>query len=614
MLRARATHWFEIITTQRDMAAVMQVLAETGAVELEAHPLQGVQPVLPQLDAFFEEFAALEKKYGRYWPPREASVKWRDEEPAALLERILENLRVWVKQAGPAIEDSQRFETRAGELKMLRDLVEAAGGFPFAGLPADGAGILARAIYHVKAETPAVTAPGGLLVQGFPARDGEFLVAIGEARDMATFRGEMAALRARELHLPEVVADDRAKADADPLAGLDAALAENAAEERAARDRIEVVSRALGLGDMLARVALFRWLREHRANLQGTDWTLRITGWIDPDQARAVEAALDAAGVDTVLSLGDANAGQAPMLLSNPGWLKPFEFFPRLLGMPGAGEADPSLVTALIAPLMFGYMFGDVGQGAVLLAIGLWGRKQYPLLALLVPGGVMAMVFGLLFGSVFSREDILPALWLHPLQEPLTVLGVALAMGIVFLLGGVLLDAVQAVWTGRLKSWLYANTGIMLAYLAVLAAFFEPALIWGVPLGLVLAVAGARDETGQMTAGAVARALGEYLESLMRLLVSSVSFSRVGAFALAHAGLSAAIVGMADAAAGAVGLVVLVLGNVLIIALEGLVTGIQITRLVLFEFFTRFFKAGGREFHPLSFPDHDFSAKNGDAT
>ena len=449
-----------------------------------------------------------------------------------------------------------------------------------------------------------------VLALGYPGQNGQFFVAIGEAGDMAAFRSEMAAIRARELHVPDAYAG---AGEGDARASVAAMLARNEAARGAARIRIDRVSEALGIGEMLARVALFRWLRENRGQLQGSDWTIRITGWIDPVAIGRVEAALDATEADTVLSLAPEGAGlRPPMVLSNPGWLKPFEFFPRLLGMPGAGEADPSLAIALIAPLMFGFMFGDVGQGAVLLAIGLWGRRQYPLLALLVPGGIMAMVFGVLFGSVFSREDILPALWLHPLHEPLTVLGVALGMGILFLLMGVVLDAVQAIWTGRLKRWLFANGGIVLAYLSVLAAFRQPVLIWGVPFGLFLTVAGARNDGGGFDAGAAAGALGEYVESLMRLLVSSVSFSRVGAFALAHAGLSAAIVGMADAAGGAVGLVIL--GNVLIIALEGLVTGIQITRLMLFEFFTRFFKASGREFHPLRFPERDFKPSNGDAT
>jgi V/A-type H+-transporting ATPase subunit I len=80
-----------------------------------------------------------------------------------------------------------------------------------------------------------------------------------------------------------------------------------------------------------------------------------------------------------------------------------------------------------------------------------------------------------------------------------------------------------------------------------------------------------------------------------------VSFVRVGAFALAHAGLCTAVVGMAEAA-GPGYWPVLIIGNVAIIALEGLVVSIQTTRLILFEFFIRFLTARGRAFEPLPSP------------
>jgi V/A-type H+-transporting ATPase subunit I len=99
------------------------------------------------------------------------------------------------------------------------------------------------------------------------------------------------------------------------------------------------------------------------------------------------------------------------------------------------------------------------------------------------------------------------------------------------------------------------------------------------------------------------RSAGEFVEESLRLFVNTVSFARVGAFALAHAGLSAAIVEVASAT-GMVGYwIVLALGNVLVIALEGLVVSIQTTRLMLFEFFVRFLTGGGRAFKPLPPPD-----------
>jgi V/A-type H+-transporting ATPase subunit I len=97
--------------------------------------------------------------------------------------------------------------------------------------------------------------------------------------------------------------------------------------------------------------------------------------------------------------------------------------------------------------------------------------------------------------------------------------------------------------------------------------------------------------------------LGGLAEHTVQILINTLSFARVGAFALAHAGLASAVVALARAADNAlVGVIVLVLGNVLILVVEGLVVSIQTTRLVLFEFFTRFFRPEGREFRPLATP------------
>ena len=101
---------------------------------------------------------------------------------------------------------------------------------------------------------------------------------------------------------------------------------------------------------------------------------------------------------------------------------------------------------------------------------------------------------------------------------------------------------------------------------------------------------------------------------MLQLLVNTVSFVRVGAFALAHAGLCAAVIGLADGMQSLAGKsVVLVLGNLLIIVLEGLVVSIQTTRLVLFEFFIRFLRSSARSFKPLSAPrDSDLSEERRD--
>lgn len=258
------------------------------------------------------------------------------------------------------------------------------------------------------------------------------------------------------------------------------------------------------------------------------------------------------------------------------------------------------MLVSVIAPVLFGFMFGDIGQGLVLLVAGLVLRRRAPVLGVLVPGGAMAMLFGVLFGSVFTREDIVPALWMHPLEHPVTLLVVSVVAGAVILLTGLVLDAVQTYWQGEAKRWWRSGGGLLAAYCGLLVtAFMHWYGLALVAAGVVWFVFGEAIHGGWRKGLAAA---GEMVETLLQIAVNTVSFARVGAFALAHAGLSVAVADLAGAA-GAIGYwPVIVVGNAFIIGLEGLVVSIQTTRLMLFEFFIRFLHAGGQEFRPLRPP------------
>jgi V/A-type H+-transporting ATPase subunit I len=156
-------------------------------------------------------------------------------------------------------------------------------------------------------------------------------------------------------------------------------------------------------------------------------------------------------------------------------------------------------------------------------------------------------------------------------------------------------------WRGEFADWMARDAGFIAVYLGLLCAFLWPA-------GMVVAAVGAATfclghawHAGRVSA--LGSALAELIERTLQILINTLSFARVGAFALAHAGLSSAIVALMHASGHAkVAGLVLVLGNVLVIVLEGLVVSIQTTRLVLFEFFTRFLTAEGRVFRPLPAP------------
>jgi len=142
---------------------------------------------------------------------------------------------------------------------------------------------------------------------------------------------------------------------------------------------------------------------------------------------------------------------------------------------------------------------------------------------------------------------------------------------------------------------------VIAAYAGALGAFFTPLGWWLLAAGVLWAMAAAA--LHRRSIGAALGALGELLEHTVQVLINTLSFARVCAFALAHAGLSSAVVALATASDNRAAFVlVLVLGNALILVVEGLVVSIQTTRLVLFEFFTRFFRPEGREFRPLAAP------------
>jgi len=194
-----------------------------------------------------------------------------------------------------------------------------------------------------------------------------------------------------------------------------------------------------------------------------------------------------------------------------------------------------------------------------------------------------------------------PALWVHPLDAPLSVLLAPLLGGAVLLMLGLALGALEAWWRRQTREWLLIDAALPVVYLALLASLWRPVALAIAAAGVAYAViAGALHGR---SVGAGLRALGELVEKAVQILINTLSFARVGAFALAHAGLSSAIVALMDAADMViVKALVLVVGNAFVIVLEAMVVSIQTTRLVLFEFFTRFLAAPGRVFHPLPAP------------
>ena len=380
-----------------------------------------------------------------------------------------------------------------------------------------------------------------------------------------------------------------------------ARLAVLAGEETALRAQLSALDERHDLRTALGDAARLQWVLENVRSLETGDLFCWITGWTSELAGHRLASALDRSGARAILHYPPPPPGaSAPLLLANPWWARPFEVFSRAMGMPSRNEADPSALLAIAVPLMFGYMFADVGQGLVIAIGGFFLRKRWPLARLFVAGGMSAALFGVLFGSVFSLHAFHP-LWIAPLDAPLTILLVPLIGGGALLALGLLLYAVEAQWRGEFAAWLATDAGFIVVYAGLLCG-----LLW--PAGFAVAAAGAvwfclGHAWQARRFGAAFSALAELVERTLQILINTLSFARVGAFALAHAGLSSAIVALMSAADNAiVAMLVLVVGNAIVIVLEGLVVSIQTTRLVLFEFFTRFLSAEGRVFRPLPAP------------
>ncbi len=602
-LRPEAAHWFELLTAHQDLARAMECLSRTGMVELEARGGGGTLS-LDALDDQLKIYREMAKRYAVYWRAAAPPADRQPEHPDRMLDNACRTVSEWVRDADPLIAEIEHLGQEIAALGVLREaLDEAEDKLPDLALLAGAGPRMQTRLARFDAAAKLPQLPSLALFKMWDARDGHpgarYMLIVGRAADIMAFDQTLATSKGRAITLPGWLPPKRDTA-IDTIAERITALTHELKSRKVA---LAAQTEASDLAQALGDIMLLEWIRGHADKLQRSERLAWVTGWSSDSEGKRLRRALDAANVRYVLRLTEAPPGlSAPMILHNPAWVRGFEVFARMLGIPAAHESDPSIILAMVVPLIFGFMFGDVGQGLVILAAGLIFGARVPLLRILIPGGVSATVFGFLFGSVFCREDIVPALWLHPLEAPVDILIASVAIGVGVLAIGLLLDAVQMHWRSVAHRWWGYRAGLTLAYVGLLATpFYVEALALG-GLGAAWFILGSALMARERGLGALAQGAAEFTEEILRLLVNTVSFARIGAFALAHAGLSAAIVDVAGATGPVFFWVVLTLGNFLVIALEGLVVGIQTTRLMLFEFFIRFLTGTGREFKPLPPP------------
>lgn len=597
MLRPQPARWFEVLVAHDDAPSALAALAAGGAIELESPPAASLTVPMAGLRPLLERYAELARRYQAYWPAPRARKTATPFSTRDVLRRALGRLSMWHDTAAPVVRTLQALEREVAELDTWRALLVPWRGHALdLGLLSQEGPVLARRLYVFPGPVD-LDPPAGALALKLPLRNEAALLVIAPPASLEVFHRQATALKGRCLELPRWL-HGRAQENL-------VLIERRRHRARHGIERLRKLLARLGesgeLPQALADIERLRWFAEHMPRFAAGEHFAWISGWTGARE-QALRAALHAAGMRALIRFPSPPEDMnPPLILRNPWWARPFELFGRAFGVPGRAEVDPSALLAVIAPLLFGYMFADVGHGFVLLLAGLALSKRYPFTRLFVAGGVSAMAFGWIFGSVFSREDVLPALWLHPLDRPFLVLGLPLALGAALIALGLLLNGLESFWRGELRRWALGDAGLFVSYVCAVAGALYPPLLWFALGGLAWHLLGHYVLARRLAA--MVHAFGGLLEQTFQLAVNTVSFARVGAFALAHAGLGSAIIALADIAATPLAVaLILIVGNAMVIALEALVASIQTTRLVLFEFFVRFLQGSGRPFRPLSAP------------
>ena len=321
-----------------------------------------------------------------------------------------------------------------------------------------------------------------------------------------------------------------------------------------------------------------------------------------------------------------------PTKLRNPKLFKPFEMYVKMYGLPAYNEMDPTWFVAITYSFIFGAMFGDVGQGLVLFLGGLflYKTKKMDLAGIISCAGVFSVFFGFMYGSFFGFEDVLKAIWLKPMNQmmdvPLVgrlnaVFVIAIGFGMFIILICMVFNIINSIRRGDTeKTWFDSNAVAGLVFygsiVLTIGLFISgkklPAaailvIMFGVPLLLMFLkepltnlVEKKSKILPEQKGMFFVQSFFELFEVLLSYLSNTLSFLRIGAFAVSHAAMMEVVLMLAGATNGGnPNWIVVVLGNIFVCSMEGLIVGIQVLRLEYYEIFSRFYAGNGREFKPF---------------
>lgn len=353
-----------------------------------------------------------------------------------------------------------------------------------------------------------------------------------------------------------------------------------------------------------------------------------LTGWLPASQVKAFELMVgETESVSCIIEDDDAvKKSSPPTRLKNHWFFQPFEALVNMYGIPSYKETDPTPFVAITYLFFFGLMFGDLGQGALIAFVSwyLLKKKKNPLGKLGIYIGLMSSLTGIFYGSFFGNEELLPRLlpfipMINPMDYMTQMLIVAIGFGVGLILFAMFINIINSWKQEKIGRLLFDRNGIagLVFYVTVLITAialiqgFDPPMILIllftlVPLLIIFLSHPLQSLIGRKEhfipedkGGFFIEAFFELVETLLAFLSNTISFMRVGAFALSHVGFFMAFHTLSDMVGSSGKIPVMILGNILVIALEGLIVAIQGLRLEYYELFSRFYEGDGIEFKPF---------------
>ena len=323
-----------------------------------------------------------------------------------------------------------------------------------------------------------------------------------------------------------------------------------------------------------------------------------------------------------------------PVKLKNNVILKPFEMFVNIYGLPSYKDIDPTPFVGITYIFLFGLMFGDVGQGLLFSLLGLYlsKKKKMELGDILARIGLSSAFFGFFYGSTFGNET-----WLMPIHQALfgrthfihvmapsstnIILIGAVTIGIIIIIASMSMNVVLGIKKKNIERAVLSHNGIagMVFYVgAIFAALGTMVLglnlmtpLYIIPvIVLPLLIVFFKEPIAHLLqkktpfphgfGGFFVESFFEMFEILLSFVSNTMSFLRVGGFILSHAGMMAVVLTLTEMVGGGASILVMIIGNLFVMGLEGMIVGIQVLRLEYYEIFSRFFDGDGIAFIPAT--------------